>query len=78
MPAASVRCARLSPTIVLKLWLQITKDEQLRRFREREGEGYKRFKITREDWRNRRKWEAYEQAACDTFDRTSTEHAPWA
>ena len=63
--------------IVLKFWLHITKEEQLRRFRERQGEGYKRFKITGEDWRNRKKWEAYEKAACDTFDRTSTTHAPW-
>jgi polyphosphate:AMP phosphotransferase len=63
--------------IVLKFWLQITKAEQLRRFREREKQGYKRFKITAEDWRNRKKWEAYEQAACDTFDATSTPDAPW-
>jgi len=63
--------------IVLKFWLHITKAEQLRRFREREEEGYKRFKITPEDWRNRKKWEAYEQAACETFDATGTRDAPW-
>jgi polyphosphate:AMP phosphotransferase len=63
--------------IMVKIWLHVGKDEQLRRFRAREKEGYKRFKITGEDWRNRKKWDAYEQAACDMFDRTSTEIAPW-
>jgi polyphosphate:AMP phosphotransferase len=63
--------------LVLKFWLHVTKDEQLRRFRSREDEGYKRFKLTGEDWRNRKKWDVYEQAACDMFDRTSTRHAPW-
>jgi polyphosphate:AMP phosphotransferase len=63
--------------VVVKFWLAITKAEQLRRFRSREDEGYKRFKITREDWRNRKKWDAYERAACDMFDRTSTRSAPW-
>jgi polyphosphate:AMP phosphotransferase len=63
--------------VVVKLWLQITKDEQLRRFKERESTGFKRFKITAEDWRNRKKWDAYERAACDMVERTSTEIAPW-
>jgi polyphosphate kinase 2 (PPK2 family) len=63
--------------IVLKFWLAISKEEQLRRFRSREDEAYKRFKLTNEDWRNRKKWGAYEQAACDMFDRTSTSLAPW-
>ena len=53
------------------------KDEQLRRFKEREETGFKRFKITAEDWRNREKWDAYERAVCDMVDRTSTEIAPW-
>lgn len=64
-------------TIVVKLWLQISKDEQLRRFKEREMTGFKRFKITKEDWRNREKWDAYESAVMDMIDRTSTEIAPW-
>jgi polyphosphate kinase 2 (PPK2 family) len=64
-------------TVVQKFWLHISKDEQLRRFKSREDEGYKRFKLTPEDWRNRKKWESYEQAACDMFDRTSTKAAPW-
>ncbi len=63
--------------VVVKFWLAISKDEQLRRFKEREKIGFKRFKITDEDWRNREKWEAYEHAVCDMVDRTSTEVAPW-
>ena len=64
-------------TIVVKFWLSISKDEQLRRFKEREQTGFKRFKITEEDWRNRNQWDAYERAVCDMVDRTSTEIAPW-
>ncbi len=63
--------------VVVKFWLTISKDEQLRRFEERKKSGFKRFKITDEDWRNREKWDAYEQAICDMVDRTSTEIAPW-
>jgi len=63
--------------VVVKFWLNISKEEQLRRFEEREKTGFKRFKITPEDWRNREKWEAYELAASDMIDRTSTEIAPW-
>ncbi len=64
-------------TVVVKFWLSITEDEQLKRFKEREKIGFKRFKITEEDWRNREKWTLYEQAVCDMIDRTSTEIAPW-
>jgi len=64
-------------TVVLKFWLQISRDEQLRRFQEREKISFKRFKITPEDWRNRDKWEEYEHAVCDMIDRTSTEISPW-
>ncbi|HQR03091.1 MAG: polyphosphate:AMP phosphotransferase [Proteobacteria bacterium] len=63
--------------IVLKFWLAISAEEQLRRFKERENTRFKRFKITEEDWRNRDKWPLYEQAVCDMVDRTSTEIAPW-
>ena len=63
--------------VVVKFWLTISKDEQLRRFKEREKIGFKRFKITEEDWRNRKKWGEYEHAVCDMVDRTSTEIAPW-
>jgi polyphosphate:AMP phosphotransferase len=63
--------------IVIKFWLQISKEEQLKRFKEREKIEFKRFKITEEDWRNREKWDAYHQAVCDMVDRTSTGNAPW-
>jgi polyphosphate kinase 2 (PPK2 family) len=63
--------------IVVKLWLQVSKEEQLRRFQEREQTNFKRFKITAEDWRNREKWDAYETAVCDMVDRTSTDISPW-
>lgn len=64
-------------TVVVKFWLSISQDEQLKRFKEREKIGFKRFKITDEDWRNREKWSEYELAVCDMIDRTSTDIAPW-
>ena len=63
--------------VIAKFWLQISKEEQLRRFKEREKTRFKRFKITAEDWRNREKWDAYQEAAADMIERTSTAHAPW-
>jgi polyphosphate:AMP phosphotransferase len=66
-----------SGTIVLKFWLQIDRQEQLRRFKGREKIEHKRFKITADDWRNRAKWNGYQSAAVDMIDRTSTGHAPW-
>lgn len=63
--------------VVVKFWLQIGKDEQLARFKVRENEAHKRFKITPEDWRNRERWDDYARAVCDMVDRTSTETAPW-
>jgi len=63
--------------IVAKFWLQISKEEQYRRFKEREKTRFKQFKITPEDWRNREKWNAYQVAAADMIERTSTGHAPW-
>jgi len=63
--------------VVVKFWLQISADEQLRRFQERQDTDFKRFKITDEDWRNREKWDAYVSAVCDMVDRTSTGLAPW-
>lgn len=63
--------------IVVKFWLQISQEEQLRRFKEREQIEFKRFKITDEDWRNREKWDKYQQAICDMVERTSTGEAPW-
>ena len=63
--------------VVVKFWLAISKEEQLARFRSREKTPFKRYKITGEDWRNRKKWDAYEQAVSDMVDRTSTDLAPW-
>ncbi|THF62364.1 polyphosphate:AMP phosphotransferase [Pseudothauera nasutitermitis] len=63
--------------VVVKFWLAISADEQLARFKEREAEPHKRFKITAEDWRNREKADDYAKAVCDMVDRTSTERAPW-
>jgi AMP-polyphosphate phosphotransferase len=63
--------------ILSKFWIHITEDEQLRRFKEREQTPWKAHKITDEDWRNREKWQAYEQAINDMVTHTSTEYAPW-
>jgi len=63
--------------IVIKFWLQISDDEQLKRFDERAKVEHKRFKITEEDWRNREKAGAYHEAVCDMIDRTSSGTAPW-
>lgn len=66
-----------SGVMVVKFWLQISQQEQLKRFKAREQIAFKRFKITEEDWRNREKWDAYQQAICDMVERTSTGNAPW-
>ncbi len=63
--------------ILVKFWVAITKEEQLKRFRERKKIAFKQFKITEEDWRNRKKWGDYEHAVCDMVERTSTDIAPW-
>jgi polyphosphate:AMP phosphotransferase len=63
--------------IVLKFWMHISKEEQLKRFRDRESTPYKRHKMGPEDWRNRRKWRAYETAVGDMISLTSTRIAPW-
>lgn len=61
-----------------KLWLHISPEEQLRRFRERQEVEWKKHKITDEDWRNREKWPAYETAIDEMVARTSTHDAPWS
>lgn len=63
--------------VVVKYWLQISKEEQLRRFKDRENTPHKRWKLTEEDWRNREKWDAYQRAAHDMIEKTSTDLAPW-
>ena len=64
-------------TVIGKFWLQIDKDEQYKRFKEREQNPNKEWKITDEDWRNREKWDAYEAAVNEMLVRTSTDYAPW-
>ena len=64
-------------TIVVKFWLHISREEQLNRFEERQRIGYKAWKLTDEDWRNREKWGAYEDAAEEMLVKTSTTLAPW-
>ncbi len=66
-----------SGAIVLKFWLHIDKDEQERRFKERLEDPAKQWKITDEDWRNREKWDQYEEAVNEMLVRTSTTYAPW-
>ena len=63
--------------IVVKFWLHISREEQLARFRSREQTAFKSHKINQEDWRNRRKWNAYEVAVGDMLALTDTAHAPW-
>ena len=64
-------------TPVIKFWLHIDPDEQLRRFQAREKTEYKKYKITRDDYRNREQWPAYTAAVNEMVERTSTAHAPW-
>ena len=63
--------------VLVKFWIHITKEEQLNRFKERENTPHKSWKLTDEDWRNREKWDDYEQAAHDMFQYTSTRYSPW-
>lgn len=64
-------------TIVIKYWLAIDKEEQLKRFEDRRETPHKQFKLTDDDWRNRDKWSAYVQAAADMLARTDTVDTPW-
>ena len=64
-------------TILAKFWIHISHEEQFRRFEERKAIGYKAWKLTEEDWRNRQKWGAYEEAVEEMLVKTSTRTAPW-
>jgi len=64
-------------TVIVKFWLHISPQEQLRRFEERQASPVKAWKLTTEDWRNREKWPLYEEAADEMLLRTSTPAAPW-
>jgi polyphosphate:AMP phosphotransferase len=63
--------------VLVKLWLHISADEQLKRFTERQNDPFKEYKLTDEDWRNREKWPYYEVAINQAIQRTSTPNAPW-
>jgi AMP-polyphosphate phosphotransferase len=63
--------------VVVKYWLHISREEQLRRFQERRRLSFKQWKLTDDDWRNRRKWNEYHGAVNEMFARTSTRTAPW-
>lgn len=66
-----------SGAAILKFWMHIDKEEQKRRFQERMDNPEKQWKITEEDWRNREKWDLYEEAVDEMLIRTSTSYAPW-
>jgi polyphosphate kinase 2 (PPK2 family) len=72
------RCLTDDGTLIVKIYLHISKEEQLARFKRREADPYKHWKINDEDWRNRRKWDEHNVAAQEAFTRTSTAHAPWS
>lgn len=67
----------LEGAIIIKFFLVLDKDEQLKRFEERQNTPEKQYKITDEDWRNREKWDVYLEASKDMIDKTSTDEAPW-
>ncbi len=64
-------------TSIVKVYFHITKDEQLDRFKRREADPLKHWKITEEDWRNRRKWDEHNEAAEEMFQHTGTPFADW-
>jgi len=64
-------------TVLVKFWLQIDEQEQMKRFKEREETAWKQWKITPDDWRNREKWCLYQPAVEEMLARTSTSYAPW-
>ena len=64
-------------TAIVKFWLHIDRQEQLRRFEARQENPHKKWKITEEDWRNRDKWDRYKLSVVDMLQRTSTSYAPW-
>jgi polyphosphate kinase 2 (PPK2 family) len=64
-------------TILAKFWIHISREEQLKRFKQRKAIGYKAWKLTDDDWRNRGKWPAYEEAVEEMLVKTSTSTAPW-
>ena len=66
-----------SGAVLFKFWMHLSPEEQLRRFRSRESDPRKQWKLTQEDWRNRDKWDAYLEAVEEMIDETHTDDAPW-
>lgn len=66
-----------SGAIIIKYWLHVSPEEQLKRFNARKDDPLKRWKLTEEDWRNRDKWQLYEGAAEEAFSKTHKPNAPW-
>ena len=64
-------------TIIIKFWLHISREEQLRRFEQRGSDPFKRYKLTADDWRNREAWDLYMHAADDMFEETHVDTSPW-
>ncbi|MCG7840586.1 MAG: hypothetical protein MIO87_01610, partial [Methanomassiliicoccales archaeon] len=64
-------------TVLVKIWMEIDNETQLQRFKDREADPMKQWKITEEDWRNREKWDFYGRVTDEMLSRTSTKHAPW-
>lgn len=64
-------------TVLFKFWMHVSRDEQLRRFRAREQDPRKQWKITDEDWRNRERWDDYRAAVDDMLAKTHAREAPW-
>jgi polyphosphate kinase 2 (PPK2 family) len=63
--------------VIRKFWMQISREEQLRRFRDRERDPFRSYKLTPEDWRNRARWNEYTSAVQEMLEKTSSAHAPW-
>ena len=63
--------------VLCKFWLHISKEEQIRRFKDRERDPFRSHKLTPEDWRNRARWDEYAMAVEDMLAKTSTPEAPW-
>ncbi|EAM48981.1 Protein of unknown function DUF344 [Crocosphaera watsonii WH 8501] len=66
-----------SGCVIVKFWLHISFEEQLKRFEERKNNEFKSYKLTEEDWRNREKWSLYNVAVNQMIARTNTPYAPW-
>ncbi len=71
------RQLRQGGTVVVKFWMHVSRDEQLRRFEERQTPPHKQWKLTDEDWRNRDRWDDYEAAVEEMLMKTSTITSPW-